>query len=246
MRKGMVADTLSRKVHRLRGTAAADGLSHPSPAPGHSGHSARLSGAWPMASGGREGAQSVDPTKGTQRVLIPSQQGTIPSPASRRPLSPSSRARPLRAQRAAVRRMAHGVGRARGRAGCGSKHEGLGGDGMVPRGWDGPKGMGWSQGEAMCIAIGPAAARPAALEPAAARTSAARSAAARSAAVRPPAPLRARPLKRRILCIRASAPPNIVCSATLGPLPSACITSWRGGLPSGPTYAHARSSSTLR
>ena len=203
----MVADTLSRKVHRLRGTAAADGLSHPSPAPGHSGHSARLSGAWPMASGGREGAQSVDPTKGTQRVLIPSQQGTIPSPASRRPLSPSSRARPLRAQRAAVRRMAHGVGRARGRAGCGSKHEGLGGDGMVPRGWDGPKGMGWSQGEAMCIAIGPAAARPAALEPAAARTSAARSAAARSAAVRPPAPLRARPEKRRI--VQAAAPERV-------------------------------------
>ena len=83
-----------------------------------------------MASGGREGAQSVDPTKGTQRVLIPSQQGTIPSPASRRRLSPSSRARPLRAQRAAVRRTACGVGQARGRAGCGSKHEGLGGDGM--------------------------------------------------------------------------------------------------------------------
>ena len=39
---------------------------------------------------------------------------------SGRPLSPLSRAGPLRAQRAAVRRMAHGVGRARGRAVCGS------------------------------------------------------------------------------------------------------------------------------
>ena len=132
MRKGMVADTLSRKVHRLRGTAAADGLSHPSPAPGHSGHSARLSGAWPMASGGREGAQSVDPTKGTQRVLIPSQQGTIPSPASRRPLSPSSRARPLRAQRARL---------------CDARPVASGeqeGAQPVNQSKGGPLGMGWS------------------------------------------------------------------------------------------------------